>query len=38
MDTVTLVQIMDKTVYISHSANTFEKDINPAILSPLISK
>ena len=34
MYTVTQVQILDKIVYISHSANTIEKDINP-IITPL---
>ena len=32
IDTMTLVQILDKAVFISHSSNTFEKSINPTIL------
>ena len=31
MDMVTKVQILDKTVCISHSANTLEKGMNPTI-------
>ena len=34
MDTVTQVQILRKTDYISHSANTLGKGMNPIILSP----
>ena len=37
MDTVTQVQILDKTIYISHSANTLGKDMNAAILYPAAS-
>ena len=35
MDTVTRVQILDKTDCISHSTNTLGKGINPIILPPV---
>ena len=38
MDMVTQVQILDKAVCISHSANTLGKGMNPTILSPAMSK
>ena len=38
MDIVTRVQILDKAVYISHSANTLGKSMNRAILSPAIDR
>ena len=38
MDMVIGVQILDKAVCISHSANTLEKGKNPTILSPAMSK
>ena len=34
MDTVTRVQILDKAICISHSANTLGKSVNPNILPP----
>ena len=34
MDTTTRVQILDKTVCISHSTNTLGKGMNPIILPP----
>ena len=36
MDMETQVQILDETVFISHSTNTLEKVINPTILPPAI--
>ena len=38
MDLVTRVQILDETVYISHSVNTLGKGTNPTINSPATSK
>ena len=38
MDMAIQVQIQDKTVYISHSANTVEKCKNLTILLPAMSK
>ena len=38
MDTVTRVQILDKTDYISHSTNALGKGMNPIILPPAMSK
>ena len=38
MDTVTWVQILDEAVYISKSANTFGKGMNPIILPPAMDK
>ena len=38
MDMVTQVKIIDKTVYISHSANALGKDMSPSILSQAMSK
>ena len=38
MDTVTQVQILDEAVWISHSANTLEKGMNPTILSAMDSR
>ena len=35
---VTKVQILDKAVGISHSANTFGKDMNLTILPPAMGK
>ena len=37
MHTVTRVQILDKAVRISHSANTLEKGMNPSLLLPAMS-
>ena len=34
VDMSTHVQMLDKTVYISHSPNTFGKDMNQTILFP----
>ena len=31
-------QILDKTVYISHSVNTFGKGMNPIILPPVMGR
>ena len=33
MDMVIRVHILDKAIWISHNANTFEKGMNPTILS-----
>ena len=38
MDIATRVQILDKAVYISHSANTLGNGTNPIILPPVMSK
>ena len=38
MDMVTTVQILDKAVCISHSANTNGKGMNPTILPPAMGK
>ena len=38
MDTVTRVQILDKTDCISHSTNTLGKGMNPIILPPAMGK
>ena len=38
MDTVTLVQVQDKTDCISHSTNTLRKSMNPIILPPAMVK
>ena len=38
MDTVTRVQILDQTNYISHSTNTIGKGMNPIIFPPAIGK
>ena len=38
MDTVTWVQIPVKAAYISHSANTIVKSMNPIIHSPAMGK
>ena len=38
MDFSTRVQILDKAVCISHSANTLGKGINPYIFSPAMGK
>ena len=38
MDTVTRVQILDETDYISHSTNTLGKGMNPIILPPAMGK
>ena len=38
MDTVTRVQILEETDYISHSANTIGKGMNPIILPPAMGK
>ena len=35
---MTQVQIVDMAVWISHSANTFGKDMNPTILPRSMSK
>ena len=37
-ETVTPIQILDKVVCISHSANTLGKDMNPTIFPPAIDK
>ena len=37
-DTVTRVQILDETDYISHSTNTLGKGMNPIILPPAMDK
>ena len=34
MDTLSQIQLLEKAVYISQSANTFGKGINPSILPP----
>ena len=38
MDTVTQVQILNKTDCISHSTNTLGKGMNPIILPPAMGK
>ena len=38
MDTATLVQNLDKAVYISYSPNIFGKGMNPIILLPAMVK
>ena len=38
MDTVIRVQILDKAVYISQSANNFRKGVDPTILLPAMGK
>ena len=38
MDSVNRVQNLDKTVYISHSANTLGKSMNQIILPPAMVK
>ena len=38
MNMVTRVQILDKTVCISHSANTLRKGMNPTTPAPTMSK
>ena len=38
MEMTTGVQILDKTVCISHNANTLGKGMNPIILPPAIDK
>ena len=38
MDMETRVQILDKAICISHSANTLRKAVNPTILPPAIGK
>ena len=38
MDTVTRVQILHVTDCISHSTNTFGKDMNPIILPPAMGR
>ena len=38
MDTTTRVQIQDEADYISHSANTLGKGMNPIILPPAMGK
>ena len=38
MDTVTRVQILDETYFISHSTNTLGKGMNPIILPPEMGK
>ena len=38
MDTVTRVQILNKTVCISHSVNSLEKGMNSTILPSVMSK
>ena len=38
MDTKIRVQILDKTVCISHSVNTMKKDMNLTILPPVRNK
>ena len=38
MDTATRVQILDQTDWISHSANTLRKGMNPIILPPAMGK
>ena len=38
MDTVTGVQILEKTDSISHSTNTLGKGMNPIILPPAMGK
>ena len=38
MGTVTRVQIQDKAVYISHSANNLAKGMNPTTLFPAMGK
>ena len=38
MDMATQVQILDKAVGISHSANIFGKGLNVTILSPAMGK
>ena len=37
-DSAICVQILNKTLSISHSANTLEKGMNPTILFPALSK
>ena len=36
MDMVTHIQIFGKAVFISHSANTLDKGMNPTILPPVM--
>ena len=38
MDEVTQVQILEKTVCISHDTNTLRKGMNPIILPPVMGK
>ena len=38
MDMANKIQILDEAVCISHSGNTFRKDMNPVILLPAMSK
>ena len=38
MNIATRAQIIDKTVCISHSANTLEEGMNPAIFPPVTGK
>ena len=38
MNTATRVQILDKTVCISHRANTLGRGINPIILPPAMDE
>ena len=38
MDIASQVQTLDETVYISHSSNTLEEDMNPVNFPPTMSK
>ena len=38
MNVATIVQILDKVVYICHNANNQEKSIDPTILRPAMDK
>ena len=38
MDTVTRVQILDETDFISHTTNTLGKGVNPIIIPPAMSQ
>ena len=38
IDTANLVRTLDKVIYVSNRSNTFEKDMNPTIIRPSMSK
>ena len=38
MDIAARVQVLDKTIFISHNTNTFGKGMNPTILPPAMGK